>query len=104
MAQAGGTMKITDVKRMFKIGSEWDALNSYNPRANGRRRVVAVFATQFQWSGDNGAGGFTYWPQASQIREARDGFICFEVHKASQCDPSQNNWTVDDTLTLTQIA
>jgi hypothetical protein len=97
------TMTLAQIKTMFVKGSEWNADNSYNPGVNGKRTIIAVFAGSFQWKGENGMGGFTPWPMKSQVLEVRDGFIRFQIHKAKECNPTQNNWSVDDTLTLTRI-
>jgi hypothetical protein len=96
-------MNLADVKKMLAKGTQWDAVNSYNPRTNGPRTILATFATQFQWKAENGMGGFSYWPRKYQIIEVRDGFLCFQIHNAKDCNPVQNNWSVDDTLTLTRI-
>lgn len=97
-------MTINQIQAMFTKGSVWITDNSYNPRVNGRREIVAVFATQFQWRSENGLSGFTPWPVKSQVLEVREGFIRFQIHKAKDCDPRQNHWSVNDTLTLTRVS
>lgn len=75
------TMTLKAIKVMFVVGEQWDALNTYNPKANGCRTVRALFSKQITWSQapDHGRALWMDFPKQAQIVEAGDGYLLFKL-------------------------
>lgn len=75
-------MTLEDIKAMFQPGQEWEAVNTHMPKASGVRKVVQVLTTQMVWANHLGPKFWMQFPKASQVIEARDGFLKFDLYEA----------------------
>lgn len=95
-------MTLKEIHAMFTTGSCWRAENTYRPEANGVRNVVKRQTQEICWMNERGQKTWMKLPPASQVVEARDGFLSFKLFKPEECA----NWNAspDATVSLTRLS
>jgi hypothetical protein len=101
-------MTLKEIREMFQPGQTWDVVNTYieGGKMDGPRTVDQVLSAQIKWR-RNDKPAWMPIPQASQIVEAREGFLSFRLFKPDQINPQQNSMherAKTATVTLTRTA
>lgn len=91
-------MTLKQIHAMFAVGQTWEAVNTYRPKASGRRELVQKLTTQLVWKTETSPRSWMTLPKAAEIIEARDGYLCFLMFPPSKTDQYPN---VDPTATIT---
>lgn len=72
-------MTLKAIRAMFAVGQQWEADNTYNEDANGTRTLTEMHTTQFVWKTPQIERSWMNFPKASQIIEAVDGRLTFQI-------------------------
>jgi hypothetical protein len=96
-------MTLKQIRAMFAVGEEWTADNTYSPGASGPRVLVEMRSTQFIWKTAQAARSFMQLPKASQIIEARDGFLSFKLFTSEEETKYRKHGAIEAILTLTRV-
>ena len=77
-------MTIKEIKAMFRSGDVWNGENTYNPNATGVRLITKVRGVDIIYFTNNDNRTMHMdWPKASQIIEARPGYLKFNLDDGS---------------------
>jgi hypothetical protein len=91
------------IHAMFEVGQQWNAVNTYNEKASGVREVARKHATQLVWTTPTVPSSWMKLPMASQVIEARDGFLSFRLFSANDDMKYRGDKAALATVTLTRI-
>jgi hypothetical protein len=82
-------MTLAEIKAMFQPGTTWNAATPYT-KTSGPRRAVGVHNSHMTWQTEQSPKLlYMEWPKASQIIEARDGFVRWYLLRQDELMPSE---------------
>jgi hypothetical protein len=74
-------MTLEAIRAMFKVGETWVGTNTLHDKINGPRTLTKLGSVEFRWSTADQPDFYTRFPKASEIIEARDGYVKFYIHR-----------------------
>lgn len=80
-------MTLKQIHAMLEPGTSWQASNTKIATANGPRLILERLTTQITYSSERGSQSWTTLPKASEVIEARDGYLRFH-------SPGSVDWVV----------
>jgi hypothetical protein len=96
-------MTIKEIRGMFAPGQKWEAVNTLHEKANGVRTLVEIKSAQMVWSTATAPRFWMPIPKASQVVEARDGFLSFRLYTPDEVQKYLKPGSAEATVTLTRI-
>lgn len=96
-------MTLKEIQAMFGVGTQWEAVNTYNEKASGTRSVVQKLTTQLVWKTPTSDRSWMQFPKASQVIEARDGFLSFNLFTSEDEVKYRKPGSLAATVTLTRV-
>lgn len=100
-------MTLKEIQAMFEVGQQWEAVNTYVAKASGTRTVVQKLSTQMVWKTPIADRSWMQFPKASQVIEARDGFLSFNLFTPQEQKDYTEKYHVtapSGTVTLTRVS
>lgn len=94
-------MTLKQIHSMFEIGQTWDEINTYCPAMSGPRTLAEKLTTQLVWNVPRKTErGWMKIPKASQVIEARDGFLHYRLFSSEKEVMNRRPGSIDATITL----
>jgi hypothetical protein len=102
--EEGKRLTLPAIRQMFVPGSAWQAENTYRPEASGPRTVIHRRITEIVWMNLAGTKSYMKLPKASQVIEARDGYLSFWLFTSEEEVKYRKPDSIKATLTLTRTS